>query len=98
MAGLDRSHEDAAQRVPLAALEERPPGLHRPADGSLLLRRRLRETPGVRPTLAVNSKGYSAVEKRVPPPCPTSVEVNGCGSVPALFRGVNPSLSNISFM
>src|SRR5271167_815233 len=42
------AHEDAAQRVPPATLEEGTPGVHRPSDGSLLLRRRRREARRLR--------------------------------------------------
>src|SRR5271157_4842461 len=49
------THEDAAQRIPPAAVEERAPGVHRAADGRLLLWRRRREAQGVRPANAVIS-------------------------------------------
>lgn len=49
MGTMGRAHENAAQRIPSAAVEEGTPGIHRAADGSVLLRRRLTIARRVRP-------------------------------------------------
>src|SRR5271167_3303355 len=54
------AHEDAAQRVPSATLEERPPGVHRPADGSVLLRRRRRKAQGLRSANSLERGHFTA--------------------------------------
>src|SRR6516165_4107723 len=60
---MARAHENAAQRISSAALEEGAPGVHRAADGSVFLRGRRGEAGGIRSAKSVASRRSPVASK-----------------------------------